>query len=120
MTERELSRKLAERFEPEPMSCTERGRFVGRGPSQGGWWVLRETEWEPRSYREPDRVVWMLKKLFIRIDTPNMLKTMGEDEWIRIQRNIWHSLNRKYDDGSNFENLYADALATALAGQQEE
>ena len=82
-----LSRALAMRFEPISTLCDPSSKISivdEPKPSPLGWWIAvayycdgDEAEWQPRSHREPDRVVWCLKRLLTQTQ---FVFLFGEDE----------------------------------------
>jgi hypothetical protein len=125
--ERELSRKLADRFEPSP--ALPKNTTFGAAlftASVGGWWEFQpqhsnpRLQWAPRSYREPDRVVWMMKRLLANHDI-RQVEWNGEECFF-----TWFDGTFLRESvAADLETASAQALVlceldiTALAGQQE-
>jgi hypothetical protein len=48
-------------------------------------------------------------RLLVETDTPNMLALRGEDQWMTIQRDIYHFAHRRFDDGASVSGLIREA-----------
>lgn len=116
---RRINEKISAWFEPKPTN--ENGAHRRIYSPHGFWSYMDDPQvtangWIPRYdfFTSEEANAKLRDRMLVRVDTPELLEICGEDQWISLQRSIWHRINRRIDTDIPVASIYREEMVYQL------